>query len=392
MKKNILLISAFILAVNVVNAQSGIDRVLENVAANNKTLQANLRLTEVQKLEAHTGNYLANPTVELNQLWGDQNTGGDLNELKVAQSFDFPTVYANKNKLAKLKSATYDYQSVAYRQQILLTAKQTCLEIIFLRKQKGLLDQRLENAIRLAELYGQRLAQGDANQLEINKIQLERINVQNDARLNDVALKNKLEQLQTLNGGLPVEFNETGFPDVALPDFEKLKADYLAADPNLKSLESISESAGREVKLSRAQSLPKFDIGYRRNGGSAETMNGFMVGLSIPLFENKNTVKKARMQADYAVAVIEDNTQNLKSTLQQLYEQALVLRNSRDEYAQALRSQRNVELLNKALDASQISMIDYFIEISILYTTQQSYLSVEKEYLNTVAQLQQYQL
>ena len=54
--------------------------------------------------------------------------------------------------------------------------------------------------------------------------------------------------------------------------------------------------------------------------------------------------------------------------------------------------QRTDELLNKALETGQISMIDYFVEITLLYDSMQNYLDVEKEYQNAVAQLLQYQL
>lgn len=59
---------------------------------------------------------------------------------------------------------------------------------------------------------------------------------------------------------------------------------------------------------------------------------------------------------------------------------------------EALSSQRTDELLNKALETGQISMIDYFVEITLLYDSMQNYLDVEKEYQNAVAQLLQYQL
>lgn len=114
--------------------------------------------------------------------------------------------------------------------------------------------------------------------------------------------------------------------------------------------------------------------------------------MSIPLWENKNTVKQAKAQAEYAAVNAEQNLQNLKSTLQQLYAQAQAYRSSCVEYAQALQAQRNEELLNKALEAGQISMIDYFVEITILYDSLENYLNVEKEYFNLVAQLFQYQL
>lgn len=392
MKKQFYIIIALFLSGNALQAQN-LGRILQSIETNNKTLQATNRLTEAQKLEAQTGKYLPNPTIELNQLWADRSVGGNSNELAVIQSFDFPTVYSNKNKLAKLKAENFNYQYAAIRQQILLTAKQTYVEIIYLRRQKKLLDNRLKNAVRLSELYNQRLEKGDANQLELNKIQLEKINVQNAARLNDAALRALLEQLATLNGGLSLDFSDKEYTGEAeFPDYTQLENDYLATDPSLKSLASETQSADREIKLSRALSLPKFDIGYRRNGGSSETLNGFRIGMSIPLWENKNTVKKAKAQAEYASINMEDNTGNLKSTLREQYVQAEALRSSCAEYSQALSQQRNEELLNRALEAGQISMIDYFVEITILYDSMQNFLNVEKEYHTTMAQLLQYQL
>ncbi len=166
----------------------------------------------------------------------------------------------------------------------------------------------------------------------------------------------------------------------------------MAADPTLKSLLGESEAAQREIKVNRALSLPKFDIGYRRNGGSDNKMNGFRIGMSIPLWENKNTVKQAKAQAEYTALNVENNTQTLKATLHELYLQAKSLQISKDEYAATLNSQRNEELLNKALENGQISMIDYFVEITILYDSIQNFLDIEKEYHNLVAQLLQYQL
>lgn len=393
MKKYIYLSLLLTLSAATVQAQSGIEQVLESVEANNKTLQAGKQMTEAQKLEANTGKYLANPTVELNQLWADRSAGGNSNELAVVQAFDFPTVYSNKNKLAKLKSATYDWQYAANRQQILLAAKQVCLEIIYLRKQKAILDIRQKNADRLAALYHQRIESGDANQMELNKIQLEKINARNASRLNEAALRAQVEKLLNLNGGVSIDLAGDSYGNTPpLPGYEQLESEYLAADPTLKTLSGESETANREIKLSKAQSLPKFDIGYRRNGGSEEKMNGFRVGMSIPLWENKNTVKRAKVQAEYAAANIDDNTQAMKSNLRELYVQAQALHHSSEEYASTLASQSNEELLNKALEAGQISMIDYFVEITLLYDSVQNYLDVEKEYHNIAAQLLQYAL
>ena len=121
-------------------------------------------------------------------------------------------------------------------------------------------------------------------------------------------------------------------------------------------------------------------------------MNGFRIGISIPLWENRNTVRQAKAQAEYAVLNLEDNTQTLKATLHDLYLQAQALQASRDEYAETIALQRTEDLLNRALSTGQISMVDYFVEISLLYDSIQNYLDVEKEYQNVMAQLLQYQL
>ena len=375
-------------------AQSSIDQVLRSIETNNKSLQANTKMTDAQKLEAQTGKFLANPSVEWEQMWGNRNNPGSEYTLTVKQSLDFPTTYSNKNKLANLKANTIGFQSAAYRQQLLLNAKQTCIEIIYLRKQKSLLDERLANAETMFALYKKRFESGDANQLELNKIQLELLNAQNQSRLNKAALTAAEEQLRNLNGGNPITFDATDYPTgEELINFDQLQAAFMEADPNLKSLTGDQEIANREVKLSRSLTLPKFDVGYKRNAASDHVAsNGFMVGVSIPLFENKNTVKKAKAQAEFATASLEDNRLNLKTNLQQLYQQAEALQISRADYAKVLEQQRNIELLNKALNAGQLSVIDYFTELSTIYDSHQSYLDVEKEYHSILAQLYQYKL
>ena len=375
-------------------AQSSIDQVLRSIETNNKSLQANTKMTDAQKLEAQTEKFLANPSVEWEQMWGNRNNPGSEYTLTVKQSLDFPTTYSNKNKLANLKANTIVFQSAAYRQQLLLNAKQTCIEIIYLRKQKSLLDERLANAETMFALYKKRFESGDANQLELNKIQLELLNAQNQSRLNKAALTAAEEQLRNFNGGNPITFDATDYPaGEELINFDQLQAAFMDADPNLKSLTGNQEIANREVKLSRSLTLPKFDVGYKRNAASDHVAsNGFMVGVSIPLFENKNTVKKAKAQAEFATASLEDNRLNLKTNLQQLYQQAEALQISRADYAKVLEQQRNIELLNKALNAGQLSVIDYFTELSTIYDSHQSYLDVEKEYHSILAQLYQYKL
>ena len=108
--KQIMTISAALLFLTIgeVQAQNGIEQVLKNIETNNKELQANEQLITSQKLEAKTDNNLPDPTLSYAHLWGAKDKSETIGELVVSQSFDFPSLYATRNKLNRLKAGTLD--------------------------------------------------------------------------------------------------------------------------------------------------------------------------------------------------------------------------------------------------------------------------------------------
>ena len=123
--KQIMTISAALLFLTIgkVQAQNGIEQVLKNIETNNKELQANEQLITSQKLEAKTDNNLPDPTLSYAHLWGAKDKNDTIGELVVSQSFDFPSLYATRNKLNRLKAGAFDSQSDVFRQEKLLQAK-----------------------------------------------------------------------------------------------------------------------------------------------------------------------------------------------------------------------------------------------------------------------------
>ena len=292
---------------------NGIDAVLRQIETNNKELQAGSQLITSQKLANKADNNLPNPTLSYAHLWDSDDSNITVGELVIAQSFEFPTIYATRNKMNKMKNSALDAQSAALRQQILLQAKELCLDIIMLHNQQALLDTRLKNAEELAASYAKRLETGDANVLETNKINLELLNVRTEARMNQTDLANKLKELTALNGnqylgyGRPAPDNSlptaaglglTEYPSVPLPaDFSKLCDELLGEDATLQSFRSESNAARRQVSASKQGWLPNLELGYRRNTEDGHPLNGVVVGFSFPLFENRHKVKMAKAQA-----------------------------------------------------------------------------------------------
>jgi len=386
MKQIVFTITVFLSFAGVHVQAIGIESVLRSIEANNKELQANAQLISSQKLEAKTDNNLPDPTVSYAHLWG----AGDatISEMVVSQSFDFPTLYADRHKLNRLKMSAFDSQAETFRRDILLKAQEICLDIIMLRQQKMILDERFKNAQELSLMYAERLKRGDANIIETNKINLELLNVKTEAKLNETTLENKLQELSALNGNAPVEFNETIYPLAALPsDYDQLRNEVLSSDYALIALLKESQAADKQVSINKSQWLPKLELGYRRNTESGEPFNGVVVGFSIPLFENRNKVKMAKAQSLNANYQKESTTLQIESELAQSFKEARTLRSSMDEYEKTFAAQSDLAILKEALTGGEISMIEYFVEVSVVYQSKLNYLQLQNQYQKTVANI-----
>ena len=389
MNKQILILGAtFLTLAGGMRAQTAsIDDVLRRIESNNKELRANSQLIASQKLENKTDNNLPDPTFSYAHMWdkGDET----ISEMVVSQSFDFPTLYATRGKVNRLKTGALDAQSTAFRQQMLLKAKELCLDIILLQQQQQILNERLKQAEELSVYYKKRLETGDANILETNKVNLELLNIRTETRTSRTALDNKWLELIALNGNLPLEVSTISeMPLLPLPaDYEQLRAEVVAADPALLSLHNESAAARKQISASKQGWLPKLELGYRRNTESGTPFNGVVVGFSVPLFENRNKVKIAKAQSMNLDFQRENAIVQAESVLTQLYREAQSLEASMQEYKEAFRSQQDLALLKQALTGGQISVIEYFVEVSVIYQSKQNLLTLENQYQKVMAQI-----
>ena len=401
--KPIILFSAAILSFVGMRAQtSGIDAVLQQIEANNKELQANTHLLSSLKLENKASNNLPDPTLSYAHLWDSRDDHQTASELVIAQRFDFPTLYAIRGRMNRLKANALDAQASAFRQQVLLRAKEVCLDIILLQRLQTLLDERQKNAEELSVLYARRLETGDANALEANKINLELLNVHTEVRMNRTELDNKIKELTALNGNRPFapgrampetyptasSLGLTDYPIVPLPaDFRPLVAELLASAPALQALENESSAARKQISANRQGWLPQLELGYRRNTEAGRPLNGVVVGFSFPVFENRSKVKMAKMEALHIGYQKEDAALQASSALWQLYEEACSLHTSIKEYERTFRQQQDLALLKQALIGGQINMIEYFVEVSLVYQSKINLLQLQNRYQKTMAQI-----
>lgn len=356
--------------------------VLRSVELNNQSLAAQRNLTDARTLEARTGNGLENPEVEFEYKWGDPSSLGKAGEISVSQPFDFPTSYIYRARIARDLAAQYGYEYAAVRQQLLLDAQSLCLEIIALRQQNAILKQAYENAVRISEIMARREATGDANILEANKARFELAAAKNAYDLNVIELTSAEKRLVNLNGGQPLEFAAETFPQQPqLVPKEEILRRYEELSPELLALISGVDAAQNDIRLSRSMSMPRFSAGYKHEyaRGVNERFNGVMIGMSIPMFGNRNNVKRAKTQAIYAESQYHAALLDMRSGLDELYAKADLLAASMNDYRRITDGARSVELLNKAIEAGQISITDYFAELSPVYDAAMAMTQTERD-------------
>lgn len=372
-----------------VSAQSKLNEVLSLVEANNTTLKSAYQAMKVQQIDSKTGIYPANPNVEYEYLFGNKASNNQKeSELTVAQELDFPTSYFQRNKIANMRSNQAAIQYNIARQQILFDTQKICIELVYYNKMQAMLKNRLKNTVELKDSFLKKLEIGSANILETNKIALEKLNTETEYRLNEVEIKGRIQKLIELNGGNQIQFTDTCYSEITIPyQFESILSNSLEKNQNIKNLEQEKQIASKSIDLAKSMWLPKFTVGYKMNISNPEKFHGFVAGVSIPLWENKNTVKKAKAEAILADMQIDNIRLSASNDLIEQYERMLILKKANNDYKELLSTQNNIYLLNKALDLGQISLLEYLTEINFLYQSSEDHLQTERDYYLATSEL-----
>ncbi len=387
MKKIVLSIMAIVVTTSLF-AQNNIKEVLNIIEQNNTTLKALRETASAQKLENRTDIYLPDPEIGFNYLWGNPSSVGNRQDISVKQSFDFPTISGLKSKVANQQNRLVDWQYKADRMTILLEAKQYYLDLIYYNSLLKELSIRKKHAETIAEGQKERLDRGDGNILEYNNVQLNLSTVNGEITRIETERKAVLSQLTRLNGGEELVLNAIEFNSVQLP--QNFSDWYLTAEeknPVLSYVKQEVELSKKKVSLSKSMGLPTFSTGYMSENVVGQRYQGVSVGISVPLWSNKNRVKQAKTAVKAAESRELDAKQQFFSQLEILYDRTLGLKNAAETYRASLNNANNSILLKKALDAGEISILDYIVEIGLYYNTVNQTLQAELDYQKAFAEL-----
>lgn len=391
MKKLVVILCSIVsLFSSALNAQT-IQSMLDSIESNNTTLRAMRDSNEALLLENKTGLNLADPEVEFAYMWGQPADVRDKVNISVRQNFDFATLSGAKSRVAESQNALVLLQYKQDRLDILREARLALVNITYINAVSKLDSIVLKECQQLEKSQQEAFDRGESNVINLNKVKLDLLAIERNVRLNAVERESLILELYRLNGGKPIDYTNSEYEVLSLSDsFDEFYAIAAEQSPMLRYVESEILLNKELLSLNKSESLPSFTIGYVNELMKGDNHHGVAVGLSIPLWSNSGKVKAAKAAVRAAESRSEDAVTQFYAMLQAKYNKAMLLRTTAQEYATEVAKFNNVDYLRKALNAGQISVVDYINENKLYYDALKLKLEAERDYQLALAELYSY--
>lgn len=363
--------------------------VLAQIEQNNPELKALQAEAAARAREARTGLSPADPEVEAAYLWGKPKDMGNRVDLNVTQTFDFPTAYYWRKKVSdgNVDVAYLDYQVA--RRELMLEAESFCVEMVYRNALSSLLSKRLEMAEAVYASVSKKVSVGETNMIDLSKAEFNLISSRRSYEANAVELGLIASQLERLNGGKAVSVEADSFMPAVLPqDFDSWFSGI--SSPDIRALSRHEEVSRLGIKVEQSGWLPKFSVGYVSEHIAGTVLQGVGVGVSIPLWENHGKVKAAKAAAEAAKTRLDTEKMQFECSMKALFDKAVKLSALVESYRSSLESTESMDLLEKALDSGQISLLDFVVEQEVWYDAAEQLLESERELQIVLAELRSF--
>jgi len=373
------------------HAQGSIEQVLAEVERNNTTLAAQRQNAEAQVAASRTGLLPQNPEVGMAYLWGNPSGLGNRTDFNIRQSFDFPTAYIHRARIAGIRGQQASFEFERQRRELMFQTRLVCTRLIYHNALAIQLTRLHDQAMKIATAFEARLETGDVGIIDYNMARINLLNIAKELEANEVERANLQAGLTGLNGGIPVSFSDSFFVAVVIPgDFDQWFAQVENINPTLQWYRGEASIAERQVRLNAALNLPKFSAGYMSERVTGQEFQGLMAGVTIPLWENRGTARYAKARAQALQGAEVDARHQLYSALKASHSRVMALQATVAGYRDQLSAFSNVDLLGKAFEKGEISLMEYMMGLTITLENERRLLAMEKELNLALAELQVY--
>ncbi|MFA5419085.1 MAG: CusA/CzcA family heavy metal efflux RND transporter, partial [Bacteroidales bacterium] len=345
------------------------------------------------------------PKTQLEGEYGQINSYTNDNSFSVSQSFDFPTVYINQNKLAEANVRKSEWQLKSTELDIATQVKQVYWQLAFLHSLQDLLmyqDSLFARFKRAAEL---RANSGETNRLEMITAQSQSMEVKNKLQEVTADLNIYSHTLQTLLN--TDEFLKPADSVLRRCDFSYISdPSALAENPALGFMQQQIRLSQLEIKLERSRLLPDFNIGFfsqtmqgiqeingiPRTFGTGDRFTGLQAGIAIPLwfapYSAKTKAAKLKLQASKTNA--DYYTRTLAGSFRSLVGEYDKYNNSLMYYENQAIPEANliIDQATRSYQAGAMDYLDFVLSINRALQIKQNYLEALNSYNQTIINIE----
>jgi heavy metal efflux system protein len=345
------------------------------------------------------------PKTALEGEYGQMNSYSNDNSITISQSFEFPSVYVNKFKLADatLKSSEWKYK--ASQLDIATQVKQLYWQYVYLAAKQKLLiyqDSLYSGIQRAAEL---RAKTGETNKLEMISARSQNLEIRNQLyQINsDIGILCRKMKILLNSESLPVP-EETSLRKIP---FSLLRdSASVIQNPSLGYIRQQVEVSHLEKKLERSHMMPDINVGYFSqtiigtqdlNGtpktfGSDYRFNGIQAGISVPLWFPSYTArtKAAKINEEIARTDAEYYSRSVAGTYQTLLDEYGKYSSSVDYYEKQAVPEADLIIgqANLSYKAGALDYLEYVFTINRALIIRQNYIDALNNCNQTVISLE----
>lgn len=364
------------------------EMLMQSVEHNNPRIQTLQKWLEAEEVYSKTGVYPNNPTVSYSYLFGNSDNIGDQKEFEITQSFQLPGYYTSKVDLQNLGFKQKQALAEKEKRDILHSSRTLYFNLVWLQKRETFLEARNLDAENLTAIMKEGFEGGEVSKPLYDKARIYAIGVKNQWQRAVSEVKVYKEQLKQQNGGIAIDNLVYEYPvDWTLPQLDSLLVNISGTNPDLVVAQLELQQSETKIKNSRMGTWPTFELGYKSETILNQKLQGIHAGITIPLWQNKNNVKYAKLQSEWSKVNLNQQESEVKVKVSSLYYEVLALKNSYDEMKIIIDEEELSESNLELLKSGQISFSEYLVDADLIWESQNQFLNNENRYFELLSRL-----
>jgi cobalt-zinc-cadmium efflux system outer membrane protein len=376
-------------------------QVREKFEASNPTLLAGRIGIEESRAQEITAYLRPNPTftASADQLHPTRSYGAFQDALTVV-SVSYLFERMNKRGLrletAQKGTAVASSQRADQERSLLFALRSAFIQVLQQKAVLALAQENLAYYDHVLDLSGERFKAGDIARVDLDRLQLQRVQYESDVQTATVNLRTaKIQLLMLLNDRTPVEqFDVAGpfdFADQVSP-LSEFRSIALETRPDLKAAMQSIDQARSAQKLAEANAStdPIVGIDFGRNEPSLPNYVGVFVSIPLRIFD-RNQGERLRTKLDIGRNErVRDATEALlysdvDSAYATLNSTVILLKPYKAKYLEQALTVRDT--VTFSYQRGGASLLDFLQAQNDYRSVQRSYLTLVGSYLSAAAQL-----